>query len=899
MKFVADLHIHSHYSRATSKNLDFEHLSQWAQLKGINLVATGDIAHPGWLQEMKDKLVPAEDGLFRLKDDVAQEVQAEVPLACQAPVRFILGGEISSIYKKHDRVRKVHNLIFAPSLEVVEKIQAALEKIGNIRSDGRPILGLPSRDLLEIILDIDPACHLIPAHIWTPWFSLLGSKSGYDSIEACFEDLTPHIFALETGLSSDPPMNWRVSALDNYTLVSNSDAHSPQKLGREATVFDTDMNYTSVFEALKSGDPEQFRGTVEFFPEEGKYHHDGHRKCNINWDPQETIAHSERCPVCGKPVTVGVLHRVEALADRTVGIQPRPHPFNSLIPLPEILGEIHGVGPNTKTVKKGFDLLLAKLGSELKFLQETPLEDIEQVGGTRLAEGVRRMRAGEVTAIAGYDGQPGVIKLFDPQEDDLSVGQLHLFPATSSTKKGDPATPNKDVGRPSSVSKTKTTLDKTADNIPETSEESSSPITQPPTDEALQASEVSASQFLAGLNQEQQKAVLSTASRLVIVAGPGTGKTRTLTYRLAYLIDEKGVDPHNILAITFTNKATEEMSSRLNELIGTDLAEQVTVKTFHAFGALLLHESGEQIEIPPNFVICSEREQQALLKQCYPELGVRDVNGWLDKISAAKGQYLAPDDVEDEFSNIYRTYQQALHENGLLDFDDLIFKSVQLLEVHPELRQSYQRQFRWISVDEFQDVNLAQYRLLQQLVVPENNICLIGDPDQAIYGFRGATPKYFGQFGQDFAPVTTLHLNQNYRSTQLILDAAEQVIEKSPAAERVKIWSDFLDKTKLSVYHAASDRAEAEYVVHTIEQMIGGTSYFSIDSGRSDNEEKEYTFSDFAVLYRLGAQNHPLIEAFQRSGIPYQAVGQTPLIDYKEIRIVIACLWFLYNPDTD
>ncbi|MFN8458048.1 MAG: endonuclease Q family protein [Anaerolineae bacterium] len=239
MQFIADLHIHSHYSRATSKDLTFEHLSKWAQFKGVQVVGTGDIAHPGWLQEMKDKLEPAEEGLFRLKQEYAQAVQREVPAACQAPVRFMLAGEISSIYKKNDKTRKIHNIIFAPSLTVVERIQAALEKIGNIRADGRPILGLDSRDLLEIILDIDPQNHLIPAHIWTPWFAMLGSMSGFDSVAECFDDLTPYIFALETGLSSDPPMNWRVSSLDGYTLVSNSDAHSPQKLAREATLFAT------------------------------------------------------------------------------------------------------------------------------------------------------------------------------------------------------------------------------------------------------------------------------------------------------------------------------------------------------------------------------------------------------------------------------------------------------------------------------------------------------------------------------------------------------------------------------------------------------------------------------------------------------------------------------------
>jgi PHP family Zn ribbon phosphoesterase len=335
MKFFADLHIHSHYSRATSKNLNFEHLSKWAQLKGITVVGTGDIAHPGWLQEMKDKLEPAEEGLFKLKDEFAAAIRSEVPAACQAPVRFMLAGEISSIYKKNEKVRKVHNVIFAPSLGAVEKIQVALEKIGNIRSDGRPILGLDSRDLLEIILDIDPQDYLIPAHIWTPWFSLLGSKSGFDSVAECFDDLTPHIFALETGLSSDPPMNWRISALDGYTLISNSDAHSPQKLAREANLFDTELSYPSIFEALKSGDPANFLGTTEFFPEEGKYHYDGHRKCGVSWEPRTTIEHNMLCTVCGKPVTVGVMHRVETLADRQVGAQSaRSQRYQSLIPLP-------------------------------------------------------------------------------------------------------------------------------------------------------------------------------------------------------------------------------------------------------------------------------------------------------------------------------------------------------------------------------------------------------------------------------------------------------------------------------------------------------------------------------------------------------------------------------------
>jgi uncharacterized protein (TIGR00375 family) len=440
MKFVADLHIHSHYSRATSKDLNFEHLTKWAQLKGVQVVGTGDIAHPGWLQEMKDKLEPAEEGLFRLKDEYTRAIEKEVPGACHNTVRFMLAGEISNIYKKNDKVRKIHNVVFLPTFEAVEKFQAELEKIGNIRSDGRPILGLDARDLLEIVLNTDPRAYLIPAHIWTPWFSLFGSKSGFDSIEECFEDLTPHIFALETGLSSDPPMNWRCSALDRYTLVSNSDAHSPQKLAREANLFNTELSYPAVFEALKTGDSQVFGGTIEFFPEEGKYHYDGHRKCGIRWNPKTTLEHNSICPECGKAVTVGVMHRVEVLADREEDDkQENRPPFYSLIPLPEVFAEVLGVGAASKRVQENHRALLAKLGSELTILQETPLEDIEKSGGARLAEGIRRMREGDINVAAGYDGEYGIIKLFDEREKEIYPSQLDFF--------GSPKKPEKQAGQ--------------------------------------------------------------------------------------------------------------------------------------------------------------------------------------------------------------------------------------------------------------------------------------------------------------------------------------------------------------------------------------------------------------------------------------------------------------------
>ena len=913
MKFVADVHLHSYYSRATSKNLNLEHLAQWAQLKGVNVVGTGDIAHPGWLEEMRTKLAPAEDGLFRLKDEYAQAVQVEVPKACHAPVRFMLAGEISSIYKKNDRTRKVHNVIFAPSLEAVEKMQIALEKIGNIRSDGRPILGLPSRDLLEIILDINPQNYLIPAHIWTPWFSLLGSKSGYDTVEECFEDLTPHIFAVETGLSSDPPMNERVSMLDKYTLVSNSDAHSPPKLAREANLFDTDLSYPAFFDALKTGDPNAFLGTIEFFPEEGKYHHDGHRKCGISWDPQVTLQHDGFCSVCGKPVTVGVLNRIEMLADREPGQgRQRSHSFESLIPLPEVLSEVHGVGPNSKRVQTNFHELLATLGSELAILREIPLEDIEQAGGSLLAEGIRRMRAGEINPIAGFDGEYGVIKLFEDHERAKFSQQMALFaPAVSETPLQIEPT---FFGSISTISPSS---QRALHGASRWEGNQASPLAAG-TEGGRNPQQDATPNSPASLNPQQQEAVQCTDVPLIIVAGPGTGKTRTLTYRIVHLITEKAVAPSSILAITFTNKAAEEMTNRLTGILGPDLAKQIVIRTFHAFGAMILRESGGVIGLNPNFAIASDDDRKSLLKQVAPDLGEKEINLYLEQISDAKNQLTgypsfarsqsvtgvdagdtpAESAADPTLSRIYAQYEAALKKYQVLDFDDLIVKTIDLLAQNPAVLQRYHDRFRWISVDEYQDINLAQYRLLQLLTSPQTNLCVIGDPDQAIYGFRGADRTYFLKFSEDYPHAKTMHLSQNYRSTQLILDASTQVIEKSDENAHLEIWSEFLDKTKLDVYAASTDKAEAEYVVHQIEQMVGGTSYFSIDSGRVDDDGPGRTFGDFAVLYRLGALSHDLIEAFERSGIPYQAVGRQSLYEYKEIKTILAYLWFVHTPNS-
>ncbi len=427
MKFYADLHIHSHYSRATAKNLDLENLYVWAQLKGIHLVGTGDCVHPQWLKELETKLEPAEEGLFKLKDTFAKPMEAQVPPACRMPVRFMLTVEISNIYKRLDKVRKVHNLIWFPSFESAKRVQAKLNAIGNIKSDGRPILGLDSRDLLEIALEADPKNLFVPAHIWTPWFSALGSMGGFDRMEDCFADLTKHIYAVETGLSSDPVMNWRLKQLDPYISISNSDAHSPSKLGREANIFDTELSYSAIYKALSDVKDKGLVGTLEFFPEEGKYHYDGHRNCQTRLHPQETIKHKGLCPVCKKEVTVGVMARVEELADHPEGRKaPRARPYKSLIPLPEIISEAKDVGSASKAVQAVYQDMLKNLGSEFHILCDMPIDQIKKAAGDIIAEGIRRTREGKVQIAPGYDGEFGTIKIFSDQERDAIDRQMAI-----------------------------------------------------------------------------------------------------------------------------------------------------------------------------------------------------------------------------------------------------------------------------------------------------------------------------------------------------------------------------------------------------------------------------------------------------------------------------------------
>jgi len=421
MKFIADFHLHSKYSRATSSQMDLENLDKWAKIKGIKVLGTGDFTHPEWLKNLKEKLKSAGVGLFKLKN-------ANCSHTDNSETYFILTTEVSCIYSKKGKVRKIHIIIFVPSFEVVEKINTHLGWIGNLKADGRPILGLDVKELAKTVLDISKDCLIVPSHAWTPWFSIFGSRSGFDSIEECFGDYSKYIYAIETGLSSDPPMNWRLSSLDKITLISCSDAHSPQKIGREANVFDVETSYPAIIEAIKSKDPKKFLYTIEFFPQEGKYHYDGHRLCGVSLSPQESKKYNNICPNCGRPLTIGVLNRVEELADRPTEFRPEGAiPFQSLIPLEEIIADSLSLMPGSKQVDKEYKNLIKKFDNELEILLNIGRQDLETATLPEIAEGIIRVREGKVFIEPGYDGNYGKIRIFSQGEKKNFSKQKTLF----------------------------------------------------------------------------------------------------------------------------------------------------------------------------------------------------------------------------------------------------------------------------------------------------------------------------------------------------------------------------------------------------------------------------------------------------------------------------------------
>ncbi|WP_433212339.1 UvrD-helicase domain-containing protein [Dactylosporangium sp. CS-047395] len=859
--FVADLHIHSRYSRACSRDLSIETLTWWARRKGIALLGTGDFTHPAWFDHLREALVPAEPGLYRLHPDREADVLRKLPPrlgVADSAVRFMLSVEISTIYKRGDRTRKVHHLIYQPDFDAVSRFNTALGRIGNLGSDGRPILGLDSRDLLEITLEASPDGFLVPAHIWTPWFSALGSKSGFDAIADCYADLAEHIFAVETGLSSDPEMNWRVSSLDKYRLVSNSDAHSAPALAREATLLHGELSYTGVRDMLRTGDG--LVGTLEFFPEEGKYHADGHRACDVNWAPARTREAQGRCPVCGKPLTVGVLHRVEELADRPEGYAPAGAPdVTHLIQLHEILGEINGVGPKSKTVDDKLSALVAELGSELSILRSVPIEDIARAGGELLGEGIARLRRGDVRRTPGYDGEYGVIKLFDPAELRTGGQEDVLFDVPM------PALPKQRKAEPTVKAQPRKRRSAPVEAAPPPPPISAPPSPHEPLEPMLAGMEEVGTGLLDRLDALQRVAASAPGGPLLIVAGPGTGKTRTLTHRVAYLCAELGVFPEDCLAITFTRRAAEELRERLEVLLGP-VTEAVTVSTFHALGLAILRENAAAVGLTPQFRIAEDSDLLAALEP-------------LSEREARKALAAMEDGTRE-------TLAKALRARDLVALDELLTLTVDLLRETPALVERYRARWRWIFVDEYQDVDPVQYELLGLLCPPGGNLCAIGDPDQAIYAFRGAEVSFFLRFAADFSTpdvdARVVRLTRNYRSSAPILAAAVQAIAPTTLVPGRRLDPARLDleAPMVGLYPAGSVADEADFVVRTVDELVGGLSHRSHD-GRVDSRAAvgAMSFSDIAVLYRTDAQAAPIVDALSRAGVPVQKRSHDRLLD--------------------
>ena len=847
MRYIADLHIHSPFSRATSKLSNLAGLAAWSAVKGIDVIGTGDFTHPGWFRQLRENLQPAEPGFFKLKEvDIPPIFEALATDRAQA-CRFILTAEISSIYKRHGSVRKIHTILFVPDFASASRINARLATIGNIESDGRPILGLDARDLLEIVLELAPDGFLVPAHIWTPWFSLFGSKSGFDSIDECFGDLSKYVFALETGLSSDPDMNRLVSALDRFSLISNSDCHSPGKLGREANFFTCGFNFFSMRDALKNPVLGGFQGTIEFFPEEGKYHHDGHRKCSINLTPRETREINGICPVCGKPLTIGVMHRVMELADRESPYYPPNSPkFYSLIPLAEVLGEIFSRGPATKTVLQEYAKLIRMFDSEFNLLLNVAVDEISERYSPLLGEAVKRIRTGNVIRRAGFDGEFGVIKVFDEGELQRLLGQFSLFKPDKKEKK--PDIPPKLSGLDFNMTK--------KEKPAERSEKS--------------------------LNDEQRAAVAASGHHIVVTAGPGTGKTHTLVTRIERLLQDSSVNPQVIAAITFTNRAAEQMRERLSAMPGIDV-EQLFIGTFHAFCLGLLRQKDKEL------TVVGEDQRHKIMKRLFNALSTADLKKLKQELESHYHHFAerAGENAEEAATHRVRAYLHELDLRHGIDLDGVIPHVVQRLKTDDDFLQRTSTALKYLFIDEFQDLNRSQYELVR-ILAQKSSVFAIGDPDQAIYGFRGSSPEFFHLFINEFN-AETISLVRNYRSATRILEAAAAVIAHNHGTETkhsAKLIPEHAEPGAIEMYQAVSPQAEAEFIVQRIEELMGGISHFSIDSGRGSKDEDTAarSFKDFAILYRLSQQAENLRQALERRGIPFQIVNVRPFFMHRDIR---------------
>ena len=955
MRIIGDLHIHSRFSRATSAKLTPSYLDRWARIKGISLLGAGDCTHPQWLKQLREELDDAEPGFFTLKNEMRKNFDAG-PAAAEAlpnppgqtAVRFVLTGEISTIYKYGEKTRKVHHLVMLPDFGAAAAFQVRLEQIGNIRSDGRPILGIDSHDLLALLLETDSRSVLIPAHIWTPWFSALGAKSGFDSIEECYRDLASYIPAVETGLSSNPPMNWALQSLDRYTIVSNSDAHSPDKIGREATIFEMEMSFESLGRALKLNhkNDEAVIGTVEFFPQEGKYHYDGHRNCRVCLNPDEAGDRDNICPVCGKAFTPGVISRVLELADRPVdekaecpqdaGTGNPAHvrnckPYYSLIPLKEILGELLGTGAASKKVEAAYGSFIEKGGNEFSILMDMPLDEIRKLGtselpGTKqalsgiragsltnsLAEAVGRMRRGEVFISPGYDGEYGVIRTFAPGEMKQSGAGLFtgngFADLYEKTRKKDP------VNELSSLQTAPKYRGKK---------------------KSAKKSEQKNSAFIP--DAEQKNIIDSNAGKCLIIAGPGTGKTAVLAEKIAALLRD-GTAPASILAVSFTVKAAGELRDRIMRLTGASPA----VSTFHSLCASILREQYEHAGLPADFKILGDTEKTGLLekivsshrsaetkpgKKNYAQTrsGVTPA-GLGEYIEERKRYLLLPGENTGDLSRVlppslssllsfipekilrpesgaaepgetdaypvletlYSGYRSHLRNNGLVDYEGLIAGAARLLALKKEILRFYREKFRYIFVDEYQDINFAQYVLLRLLVPAESDLpslWVIGDPNQAIYGFRGSDKAFIDRFLADYPRAQCFRLRRSFRCCQPIINAAGRLTNTELEGVTGANGSVNLFRRRYS-----TEKSEAEGIARTIASLTGGTSFFAKDSGAASDNETDADPSECAILVRAAALAEPVVKALKDHGMPFEVAGMGAWLEDESVKQIFIYL---------
>jgi superfamily I DNA/RNA helicase/PHP family Zn ribbon phosphoesterase len=930
MRVIADLHIHSRYSRATSSRLTPPCLDRWARIKGLGLLGTGDCTHPAWLEELREQLEEAETGLYTIREKFKKEFDAARALTDGLPYpagaedpkgpRFVLTGEISTIYCSGGKTRKVHHLVILPDFAAAEAFNGKLSKVGNISSDGRPILGVDSRDLLAMLLDADERAILIPAHIWTPWFSALGAKSGFDSLQECYRDLAPYVHALETGLSSNPPMNWAVESLDGFAIISNSDAHSPDKLGREATIFEMRLSWPSLAAALgyaasPLGGADGIIGTIEFFPQEGKYHYDGHRACGVVLDPEKSAAAGGLCPVCGKPLTYGVMRRVLELAGRPVDEQaPCPgeragankRPYHSLIPLRELAAQLLETGEASKKTSAAYAYLVEKAGSEFSLLMDMSLKDAgglkcPGISGELLALALGRMRAGQVCLTPGYDGEYGFVHVFAPEEKITARKEAELF-------EENPAPAHKGLRSPDSGDGAARGRNRAGARRKKAEEKKTpAPVSGKTGEEPSSRWE---------FTPEQEKAVSHAKGHALVIAGPGTGKTAVLAGRIARLV-EGAEEASSILAVTFTVKAAGELRERISKTLGEETGRKITAETFHSFCARVLRDHAGEAGIPGDFRVPDEEEQKTILEEALQK--TRSAGAARPRartaaryIEARKRFLLLPGQSVPGFppetlfglrapaaetgpcpcrpreEAVYAAYRDILKSRGLLDFDDLVAGAVRLFAWRGGVLEAYRGRYRHIFVDEYQDINFAQYALLRLLTgeaggSPAPRLFLIGDPDQAIYGFRGADTRYIDRFRADYPGSLVYHLTKSFR-------CAPPIILAAGGLTGTRLEGSSGRTAALSRRGYPTEKAEAEGIARRVSRLIGGATFFAFDSGALRGGEEDGAveegslrgLGECAILLRVSALSAPIEKALKDHGIPFHLIGENPWRSLEE-----------------